>query len=282
MSNSSPIGVFDSGVGGLSVAKQFLKQLPNEELLYFADSAHVPYGGRPLDEVRGFALGICDFLVESGVKMIVMACNISSAVALATARERHPQIPIIGVIAPGVQAAIDQGATRIGVLATQGTVNSGAYTATVRAIAPAVPVTENACPRFVPLVEAEETETNDALDAARTYLEPLSRATCDSVILGCTHYPFLINAIAHEARDLFPMDAQPTFIDPASETARAASVLLSSRGLTAPERVPGHRYCTSGDPARFAEQGPVFLGQPVGKVTQVTLAAPSLLANTSR
>jgi glutamate racemase len=251
-----------------------LSQLPREELLYFADSAHVPYGGRPLDEVRGFALAICDFLVSSGVKMIVMACNISSAVALASARERYPQIPIIGVIAPGVQAAIDAGGRRIGVLATQGTVNSGAYSATVRATSTGIPVVEVPCPRFVPLVEAEETETRDALDAARTYLEPLARADCDSVILGCTHYPFLINALTHEARDLFP--GMPKFIDPANETTRAAAKILKAMQIDAPDRVPAHRYCTSGDPVRFAEQGPVFLGQEVGNVLHVDLDSKRL------
>ena len=273
MSSSFPIGVFDSGVGGLSVAKEFLKLLPNEPLLYFADTAHVPYGGRPLDEVQGFALAICDYLVGRGAKMIVMACNISSAVALAPARERYPDIPVLGVIAPGVNAALHAGARRIGVLATQGTVSSGAYSATAAAIDSSVPVIENACPRFVPLVEAEETESTEALDAARTYLEPLARAGCDSIILGCTHYPFLLNALTREAKDLFPMDKQPVFIDPAGATVAAAGLILSEGGLCAPTgALTQHRYCTSGEREKFAHQGPVFLGQPVTNVEHVDLA----------
>jgi glutamate racemase len=272
VTGNAPIGVFDSGVGGLSVARQFLRILPNEELLYFADTAHVPYGGRPLDEVRGFALPICDFLVANGAKMVVMACNISSAVALDAARLQHPDIPIIGVIAPGVQAALRQGARRIGVLATQGTVSSGAYTATAHRLDPTVNVVENACPRFVPLVEDGLSESADAIDAARTYLEPLSRASCDTIILGCTHYPFLINALTREAGDLFPADHQPRFVDPAGETVREAGVILADRAIAAPpSATPHHRYCTSGERAKFARQGPIFLGGPADDVIHVDL-----------
>lgn len=276
LSSKAPIGVFDSGVGGLSVARQFLRVLPGENLLYFADTAHVPYGGRPLDEVRGFALDICEFLVRSGVKMIVMACNISSATALATARERYPELPIIGVIAPGVHAALAQGALNIGVLATQGTVNSGAYTATVRSLAPHATVAESACPRFVPLIEAGQTRSTEALDAARVYLEPLSRAGCDTVILGCTHYPFMIDALTHEARDLFPAEAQPRFIDPAVETVREAADLLAERGLGAQESGAGtHRYFTSGDQVHVAAQISSFLGFRIDHCIHVDLKAGS-------
>ena len=270
MTSKAPIGVFDSGVGGLSVARQFMRYLPSESLYYYADTAHVPYGGRPLSEVCGFALEICDFLVRSGVKMIVMACNISSATALTTARDRYPEIPILGVIAPGVHAAVAQGASNIGVLATLGTVNSGAYTAMIKALAPEVPVTESACPRFVPLIEAGETESLEALDACCAYLEPLSRAGCDTIILGCTHYPFLIDALTHEARDLFPAERAPRFIDPAVETVREAAALLGECGLMAnSDSIGRNRYFTSGERDFVAGHIAAFLGEPIDNCTHV-------------
>jgi len=216
----------------------------------------------------------------------VMACNISSAVALAAARERYPDIPIIGVIAPGVQSALREGARRIGVLATQGTVSSGAYTATARSLDPSATVVESACPRFVPLVEASQTRSAEAIDAARSYLEPLSRASCDTIVLGCTHYPFLIDTLTQEAADLFPAGRMPRFIDPAGETVREAAALLAERKIAAPSTtIPRHRYCTSGDRGKFALQGPVFLGGPIDHVIHVDLdneQSTSTLASTGR
>lgn len=276
---NAPIGVFDSGVGGLSVARRIMERLPDESLYYFADTAHVPYGGRPLLEVRGFALGICEFLIRNRVKMIVMACNISSATALSAARQQYPDIPILGVIAPGVDAALAHGGVNIGVLATQGTVSSGAYTSTIHTLAPNMPVTESACPRFVPLIEAGQTGTVEALDAARAYLEPLSRAGCDTIILGCTHYPFLIDALTHEARDLFPADAPVRFIDPAQETAREVASLLRDQDLAAPTgSAARHKYFTTGQSDRVAVQIAGFLGSRIDNCTEVNLdAIPSMI-----
>lgn len=270
--SDAPIGVFDSGVGGLSVAGEILRRLPAESVLYFADTAHVPYGGRPLAEVQGFALAICDFLVESGAKIVVMACNISSAVALPAARERHPDIPMLGVIEPGAAAALATGAKRIGVLATQGTVTSGAYTRTITAAEPAAEVVEVACPRFVPLVEAGETESVDARDAAREYLSPLAKAGCQAIILGCTHYPFLLPILRRVAGELFGNGALPAFVDPAQETTREIGCLLSKGGLASLEgSQPAHRYFVSGDVDRFEAQGSAFLGRRIAGACNIRL-----------
>jgi glutamate racemase len=268
---SAPIGVFDSGVGGLSVAGEILRNLPTESVLYFADTAHVPYGGRPLDDVRGFALAICDFLVENGAKMVAMACNISSAVALPAARERHPEIPMIGVIEPGASAALTTGARRIGVLATQGTVKSGAYTRAITMSESQAKVVEVPCPLFVPLVEAGETETPEALDAAREYLSPLADAGCEAVILGCTHYPFLLPALQKAATELFPASKRPIFVDPAQETTREIGCLLVRQGIASTASAPSHRYFVSGDVAHFEERGSFFLGSPISSAQHITL-----------
>ncbi len=264
----SPIGVFDSGVGGLSVARELLKHLPVESLLYYADTARVPYGGRPLDEVRGFALRICEFLVERGAKMIVMACNISSAVAVDAAQQRHPDIPIIGVVRPGARAAAAGGARRIGVLATQGTVASGAYEETINEIDDSLEVVSVACPKFVPLVEADETDGRGAYDACREALVALAGSKpCDTIILGCTHYPFLLPMLRRCAGELF--EAQPSFIDPAGETARLAKECLHLTDRIAPQEIsPMHRYFASGDPEQFRRHAPLLLGSAVPQVEQ--------------
>ena len=151
----APIGVFDSGVGGLSVVKEIIRQLPGERVLYYADNAHVPYGGRPLSQIKQFALSIIDFLVSKDVKMIVMGCNMSSAVALEAARERHSGIPIVGLIEPGAASAVEAaGGKKIAVAATEGTVRSHRYSEAIRDISPEADVIERACPEFVPLIES--------------------------------------------------------------------------------------------------------------------------------
>ncbi len=221
----APIGVFDSGVGGLSVVRRLRELLPNESLIYVADQAHVPYGGRELKEIKGFACGISAALIASGCKAIVMACNISSAVALHAVQETHPDVPVIGVIRPGAAAAlqaVEQG--RIGVLATEGTVRSGAYTATLQAIRPDAEVTEVACPRFVPLIEAGRERTDEARKAVQEYLAPLLAQEVEAVILGCTHYPFLLPLLQSEAPKI-------RFIDPAYQTACALQDTLSTQNL---------------------------------------------------
>jgi glutamate racemase len=263
-----PIGVFDSGVGGLSVASELLSVVPDESLLYYADTKHVPYGGRPLDEVRGFALHIVDFLVDRGAKLVVMACNISSATAVEMAQERYPDVPMIGVLRPGARAACATGADRIGVLATQGTVASGAYERAVHEADKGIGVLQVACPKFVPLVESGRTEGEEARDACREALLPLAtHPACDAIILGCTHYPFLLPMLRRVASELF--EHGPIFVDPAEETARTVAQTLRACCIAAePGSRPIHRFFASGDVDQFRAHAPLLLGAPVDEVEQ--------------
>ncbi len=207
------IGIRDSGVGGLTVARAIRQVLAEARLLYFADTAHVPYGDREPDEVKFFALSISRFLLAQGAQTLVFACNTTSAYALDDARALFP-VPVIGMIEPGAKAALEATTSgRIGILATQATVDSGVYSRTLLALRLDAQALEIGCPLFVPLVEGERAEGPEAQHAARKYLEPLMRARCDTVILGCTHYPLLLPVL----RAVAP---QIRFIDPAHAVAR--------------------------------------------------------------
>ncbi len=249
----APIGVFDSGLGGLTVVREMLNRLPGERILYIADQTHVPYGGRDLEEVRGFAVGISEALIARGCKAILMACNISSAVALAEVQAAHPETPALGVILPGAQAALE--ATEngvIGVLATEGTVRSGAYTRALQAARPDVRVIEVACPQFVPLVEDGQERSPDARAAACECLAPLLAAGADAIILGCTHYPFLLpvlESIAPETR----------FIDPAHHAVTALQAALGPELLRVSENFAAPVLTTTGAVRAFASQIRRFL-----------------------
>ena len=251
--SDAPIGVFDSGLGGLTVVREMLTRLPSERIIYVADQAHVPYGGRDLEEVRSFAMGISETLAGLGCKAVVMACNISSAVALADARPAHPAIMASGVILPGAEAAL--AATEngtIGVLATEGTVKSGAYTRALRALRPDIRVLEVACPQFVPLVEAGQERSPAARTASCDYLAPLMEAEADTVILGCTHYPFLLPVL---------QAAQPTlrFVDPAQQAVAELQTALSSGLARVSENFAAPLLATTGDVRAFASQLRRFL-----------------------
>jgi glutamate racemase len=262
--NGAPIGVFDSGVGGLTVVSQILKILPTESVLYLADTVHVPYGERPLDEIRSFALDITGFLRSLGAKMVVMACNMSSAVALGASREAFPDIPVLGVIGPGSRAAARLAGDRpVGVLATTGTVSSHAYSAAVAAAKPGTAVFEQACPRFVPLVENGDADSPGAYEAAREYVQPLLQAGVGTIILGCTHYPFLASAIAAAAGPSIRI------VDPAEETVAEIANTLTERSIQAPLR-PGseHKFYCTGDRDSFARIGGRFLGSQMERVEQ--------------
>ncbi|MBI2300682.1 MAG: glutamate racemase [Armatimonadetes bacterium] len=235
----APIGVFDSGVGGLTVVRELLWRLPHESLLYLADTAHVPYGPRDPDELRGFALGITQWLAEQGCKLVVMACNTSSALALDAAR-RLVDVPVLGVIEGGVRGAaavVRDGA--VAVLATAATVRSFAYPTALRALRPGLEVHQAACPDFVPLVEAGRLGTPDAYSAVCDYLDQLPLADLDALVLGCTHYPFLAPGIRMKAAE------HTHLVDPAVETAKAVKRLLAERGLagSGPAR---HRLVATG------------------------------------
>ena len=249
LSLNAPIGVFDSGLGGLTVVRQIREALPHESILYIADQAHVPYGGRPLEEVQGFAINISEYLIASGCKAVVMACNISSAVSLKIVQRDHPEIPVLGVILPGAAAAAESTKNgRIGVLATQGTVQSGAYTNAFADIDAKIRVFEVACPLFVPLVESDRCDTLQALEAAETYLKPLIIAGVDTVVLGCTHYPFLLSSLRK-------ISAELNYIDPSVATVKQLARIVTDENLFAPR---GSRsrcvLTTTGDVSLFEQQ----------------------------
>jgi glutamate racemase len=243
-----PIGVFDSGLGGLTVAAQILDLMPQESIVYVADQAHVPYGSRNLNEVRGFAIGISAALAEYGCKAIVMACNISSATALEEVAS-DLEIPVMGVILPGArEAAARTRNGKIGVLATVGTVKTAAYTRAIQQCDPSIDVYENACPEFVPLVESGQMESPAAHEACRNYLEFLLAMEVDTVVLGCTHYPFLLPALQSVAPRL-------RFVDPAEQTARELAATLTTADLRAPRDAKAqHLLTTSGDVTAFRGQ----------------------------
>ncbi len=250
-----PIGIFDSGVGGLTVARAIRELLPEEEILYFGDTGYVPYGPRPLDQVREFGLQICDFLVSEGAKAIVMGCNMSSAVTLAAAQRRHA-VPMWGTIEPGARGAIRASRSgRIGVVATVGTIASGAYEQAVRSLKPEATVRSVACPALVPLIEAGDLN-GDALAVVRGQLAPLSGAGIDTLILGCTHYPLLAKEFSAV------LGPQVRLIDPAQALAEEVAAGLRTRGLQRPpgERV-GHRLYASGPAELLTREARRVLGE---------------------
>ena len=226
--NDAPIGIFDSGVGGLTVARAILDQLPGERLLYIGDTANSPYGPKPLEQVRSMALNVMDELVDSGVKMLVIACNTATAAALDEARERYTRgmgIPVIEVISPAARtAAALTRSGRVGVIATAGTVNSGAYARALRGI-PGLKLTQQACPRFVQLAEAGITTGPQVLDVAKEYLEPLQAAAVDTLVLGCTHYPLLAGPIS------YVMGRNVALVSSSEETAKDVYRELAARDL---------------------------------------------------
>jgi len=261
---NSPIGIFDSGLGGLSVAAQVLRNLPGERIIYFADNAHVPYGERPLDEIRGFALDITDFLIDLGAKAVVMACNMSSAIALDEARRRRPRIPVLGVIEPGAAAAVRAaGQSPIGVLATTGTVSSQAYPRAIARLSPSAAVLQQACPKFVPLVEAGKSDSEEAEAAACGYVVPLVAQGCETLILGCTHYPFLRKAIEAAA------GPGVKIVDPAQETLRLLENKLLENKITGRGSNAPHEFYASGDVRGFTDLGSRFLGERIECVKPV-------------
>lgn len=254
-SPARPIGVFDSGVGGLTVARAILDQLPHEEVLYLGDTAHVPYGPKPIAEVRRHALAGLDALAAQGVKMLVIACNAATAACLHDARERY-DVPVVEVIRPAVRRAV--AATRngrVGVIGTQATITSRAYEDAFTA-APQVRVTSAACPQFVDFVERGVTTGRALLGLAAGYLEPLQRAGVDTLVLGCTHYPLLAGLIG------LVMGDEVTLVSSADETARDAYRVLTDADLLRPEDAPPprHRFMSTGDPAPFGRLARRFLG----------------------
>jgi glutamate racemase len=260
MSNA-PIGIFDSGVGGLTVARSILDQLPNESTLYIGDTARGPYGPRPLAEVREFALESLDFLVAQGVKAIVIACNTASAAMLRDARERY-SIPVIEVIQPAARRAVS--ATRsgkIGVIGTRATIDSAAYLDAFAA-APHLDITSISCPLFVEYVERGETSGDAVTEIARNYLAPFIDAEIDTLVLGCTHYPLLTGVISYVMGD------GVTLVSSAEETAKDLYRTLVEKSLLRiqQDEPPTHRFLATGDAKAFESLARRFLGPEVTKV----------------
>ena len=257
----APIGIFDSGVGGLTVARAVLDQLPHEPVLYIGDTARGPYGPRPIAEVRSFALDVMDHLVDEGVKLLVIACNSASAAVLRDARERY-DVPVVEVIQPAVRrAARVTRSGRVGVIGTQATVTSGAYVDAFAA-APEITVVQQACPRFVEFVEAGVTGGADLQQIAHEYLDPLTSEGVDTVVLGCTHYPLLTGVISYVVGD------DVTLVSSADETAKDVYRTLVAHGLERDALLPApvHRFVTTGDPAPFTSLARRFLGPEVVRV----------------
>lgn len=260
MSNA-PIGIFDSGVGGLTVARAILDQLPNESIIYIGDTARGPYGPRPLAEVREFALETLDFLVEQGVKALVIACNTASAAMLRDARERY-KVPVIEVIQPAVRRAVAASRTgHIGVIGTRATVDSKAYLDAFAA-APQLQITSIACPLFVEFVERGETSGTEITKIARDYLAPVMEAKVDTLVLGCTHYPLLTGVISYVMGD------GVTLVSSAEETAKDLYRTLVENNLLRDARggAPTHKFLATGDAKAFESLARRFLGPEVTRV----------------
>jgi len=268
--NRAPIGIFDSGLGGLTVAHAIFERLPADATIYFGDTARVPYGPKSAETVRRYSREIMSWLLGQGVKAIVIACNTSTAHALESLQESSP-VPVIGVIEPGARAAVAAAGTRpIGVIGTAGTIASGAYERAIHRLAPAIPVITAACPLFVPLVEEGWFNHPATRIVAEEYLAPLRAGGVGTLVLGCTHYPLLAPLL----QDI--MGPTVTLIDGGAETARRLAGVLAERNLEAPaENAMGggavHRFAVSDDPERFASVGVRFLGERLTGAEVVTL-----------
>ncbi|MFB9378661.1 glutamate racemase [Kineococcus gynurae] len=261
--DDAPIGIFDSGVGGLTVARAVLDQLPHEQIHYIGDTAHSPYGPKPIAEVRRFALDVLDNLVESGVKMLVIACNSASAAMLRDARERY-DVPVVEVIHPAVRRAVRATRNnRIGVIGTRATISSRAYDDAFIA-RPDLSLTSAACPRFVEFVERGITSGPELLTAAREYLTPIIDADVDTLVLGCTHYPHLMAVLRSVVGD------DVTLVSSAEETAFDVYRELAARDLLRGDGgpPPRHRFTATGDTTSFRTLAQRFLGPQVISVEE--------------
>jgi len=262
-----PIGVFDSGMGGLTVLHECLVTMPHEDFVYLGDHARLPYGPRPLGEVRRYARELARFLEAQGVKLILAACNTATSAALPQLQEEL-QVPVVGVITPEAHAAVQATRTRrVGLMATQATVEAGRYAELVRTLDAGVQFFPVACPRLVPLIESEEPFGAETTDAVREYAEPLKAAEVDTVILGCTHYP-LIRPIFQRV-----FGRGVTLVFSAEETAREVAETLARKGIeNDPAREGVYRFLTTGEPGAFRALGERFLQLPLDEVEHVDVA----------
>lgn len=261
MSDRRPIGVFDSGVGGLTVVNQIQKILPEEDVVYFGDTARVPYGTKSRETITKFSVENVEFLMEKDVKLVVVACNTASSLGLDFLK-RCFRVPIVGVIGPGAKCAA--GSTknnRVGVIGTNATISSGAYEKAIRSINPRISVAAEGCPLFVPLVEEGWLNKPVTREIASVYLAPLKAARVDTLIMGCTHYPLLKEVIqAVMGRNVF-------LVDSAKEVAKEARMILDSAGLlNSPHRKGKHSFFVSDEPSRFVRMAERFLKRRISCV----------------
>ncbi len=260
--DSRPIGVFDSGVGGLTVVKEIVRQLPQEDIIYFGDTAHLPYGPKSPQTVKRLVRDNIRFLYKKRVKIIILACHTASAFALEEIRKENP-IPIIGVIGPGAEEALKVTKNkRIGVIGTYGTIRSGVYAKELKRLEPEVFVIEKPCPLFVPLVEEGWLRKEATRLIIGEYLEPLKDEGIDTLILGCTHYPLLKEEIAQVMGEV-------SLIDSARATVNQVKRILEKKNLLAKGGVPRHSFFVSDAPERFAHLGRIFLGKEIEKVEKI-------------
>jgi len=260
------IGIFDSGVGGLTVLKEVVRSLPQEDTIYFGDTARVPYGTKSPETVIRYSRQIANYLLSRDIKLLVVACNTASAVALSQLQKELP-IPVVGVIEPGARAACQVTRSgKVGVIGTAGTIGSSAYTKAIKRINPDIEVVTKACPLFVPLAEEGWVDNEVARLTAKIYLDELKAQKVDTLVLGCTHYPILKEVIAEV------MGPEVTLVDSAEETASTVTQILREGSLLRPDGEKGnHHYYVSDIPAGFIRVGNRFLGGRLGDVYQVNL-----------
>jgi glutamate racemase len=269
VSDPRPIGVFDSGVGGLTVARAILDLMPHEPLVYLGDTARFPYGPRPVEEIRRFALEIADLLVRRDVKVLVVACNSIEVSAIGDIADRAG-IPVVGVIDPGTRAAVHASRSgKIGLIGTEATVTSGAYDRAVVATGADVSLLSVACPLFVEHVERGDTTSDGLRRVARRYLEPLRGGGIDTLILGCTHYPLLSGLLQLE------LGPDVVLVSSAEETAKDVYATLVRQGLQSEEASPpAHTFLATGDPADFHAVAEIFLGPELSEVHAAHVEPP--------
>ena len=257
-----PVGIFDSGLGGLTAARELFRTLPAEPVVYFGDTARLPYGSKSRETVTRFSLEIASFLVRQDIKCLLVACNTASSYALDHLSQRL-SVPVVGVIDPAVRVAVTSSAgARIGVIGTLGTVGSGAYVRAVERLAPGATVVSRACPLFVPLIEEGWIDHPVTRLVAEEYLRDLKNGGLDSLILGCTHYPLIAPLIDE-------LMGHVRLIDSGAEAARAVATLLAERGQLAPGSAPAHRFYLSDEPRNFARIARAFLGRELPPTTIV-------------
>ncbi len=261
----TPVGIFDSGVGGLTVLKEIAKLLPNEELVYFGDTARVPYGIRSGETVIKYSIECANFLFKKGIKILVVACNTSSSVSLEVLKERLP-IPVIGVIEPGVRAALKATKNgKIGIIGTEATIQSEAYTKKIKLIEPEIEVISKACPLFVPLVEEGILEGKIAELIVERYLQELKNSGIDTLILGCTHYPLLKKTIQKCMEGI-------QLVDSAEEVSQEVKKMLSYHKLINEESNSGVKtFYVTDSPERFKKIGEIFLNCKIDNIFKVSL-----------